>query len=124
MILSMLFVYPMEKAAGVSDSRLKSQKGRILNYWHQTQCPNEDITNCYGVGQSAYDSLRNIGLREKSTQVILKAISDSVGNLNLQQHLMLTSVLAKEVGKEGFTIRVTELGHPDGFDYLAIGFVS
>jgi hypothetical protein len=123
MILSMLFVYPKEQAGTVADQTVVGQKHKILSYWHEHQCPEEDVTNCVGVGEAEYKELAQVGLTSKSTRAILDAVASSIGPAELQRHVMATSLLGQKLGLGGFKFRVTELNHPDGFPYLAVGFV-
>ncbi len=102
---------------------MKSKKDMILRYWNQVQCPQEDITNCFIIDEPSYSNLVRVGLSSKSTKEIMAAILSCIGQQTFQSHFQATNSLAQRLGIQGFTFRVTELNHPEGFPYLVIGFV-
>ena len=124
MISSMLFVYPKELAGFVADDTFIDQKRKILAHWSETECPEGSVTNCFGVPEAKYKNLVKVGLGTQSTSMILEAIASSIGQTAYQQHMVAVAELAQLAGLQGFTLRVTDIDHPDGYPYVAIGFDS
>ena len=122
MIISMLFICPENHGQALNLS-LERQQFHVLKFWSEQLC-HSSVTLCCEVPAYDYDEMKKIGLNESSTQNILNGIQSCIGTVKLQNFMVTSSEIAKHNGIRNFTIRVTELGHPNGFDYLAIGLTS
>ena len=122
MIPSMILVYSTDEAGSAMDSAVMSMKAAVLRHWNEERDSAGAVSNCFGVSNAAYKNLAAVGLKEKATDKILHAVSSSIGQRNLQNHVEETARVAARLGLQGCTLRVTEFDHPDGFPFLAIGF--
>jgi hypothetical protein len=123
MILSIIFVHsrPAGPASGTDLSRFTKF---VLDHWREQACGEPLVTYTFAVSQTAYDSLRRVGLSEKSTQRITEAMLATIGEEQLEASINECRALGDAHGVQGFRFNVTELDHPSGFPFLAIGFVA
>lgn len=117
MLSSMLFIYPSDEIGERNTSNITMQKKDIINHWQVQLLPNA-MFGCIGLRRQQIEAIK----RELRSGITCVAVSALIYKSDQNPEVLSHVGYARENWPNGYCLRWTDLKHPDGYDYLVIGF--